>query len=139
MHVTGPHENVFVSPVERAPYKTRCDGVTPTYSVPELAIVVACQLCFGDHPTAPSSLLSPILLHNFELLEKLEFLSDSTLNINSVLTKAIHSLSEADDEPFMSNLNEAIDDESYVMRHKSFYIVEHMIRKMRKFRAKRSH
>jgi len=131
--------NTILPGIERGPYKTRCDGVTPTYSVPELAIVVACQLCFGDHPTAQSPLPSPILLHNFKLLQTLKFLADSRLNLKSVLVTAQSTLRDTDDVLSMPGHNESMDNESFVMRHDSIDTVEYMIRKIENHHAKRSH
>jgi len=64
---------------------------------------------------------------------------DSRLNLKSVLATAMGTLRDTDDVLFMSNHNETMDNESFVMRHDSFDIVEYMVRKIDVFHTKRSH
>jgi len=131
--------NTIKPGVERAPYKTRCDGITPTFSVPELAIVVACQLCLGGHLSAQSCDLNPLRLNNFNRLKKLEFPADPGRNLESVLVTAQSTLRDTADVLLIPDHIEAMDDQSFKMRQASMDMVEYMIRKNRCYYAIHDH
>ena len=131
--------NTIIPGVERAPYKTRCDGVTPTYSVPELAIIVACQLCFGDHISVQSPVLPPMLSDHFNLLKTFNIPEEPSRTLESVLVIAHSTLRDTDDVLFIPYHIEAMDDESFRMRQDSKDTVEYMIRKNRNQHATRNH
>ena len=121
--------NTFIPGIERAPYKTRCDGITPTFSVPELATVVACQLCLGGHVSQRSVDLSALRFNNFTLLKNLKFPAEPGRNLGSVLVTAQSTLRDTDHALLIPHHIEAMDDESFQIRQSSMQMVEYMIRK----------
>jgi hypothetical protein len=55
-----------------APYKTRCDGITPTYNIAEMAVVLACRMCqhalYGTIRKTPDAIFA-INLEKFKNLD----------------------------------------------------------------------
>jgi len=116
--------------LEKAPYKARCDGVTPTYNIPELAIVVACQLCFGNYPTSERNDTSHILLHNYNIIKRIKFPADPSLDLMSVLKTAALAFGDTDPELCMLYPIKSMDTQSFEMRAASRETVQYMIRKI---------
>jgi hypothetical protein len=124
-----------VQGLEKAPYVTRCNGVTPTYNIPELATVVACHLCFGNTCTRQITHSHPIFLQNWNTLETIQLRSN--LNLMSLLKVALYSFSDTDPELSQLHHEHSMGMESFHMRAVSRGTVQNTIFNLQHFYSAR--
>lgn len=119
--------------LEKAPYVTRCNGVTPTYNIPELAIVVACHLCFGNTFTRQITHVHPIFLQNWDTLKIIQSPSNQNLNLMSLLKVALYSFSDTAPELSQLHHEHSMSMESFDMRAVSRETVQYTIHQLQHF------
>jgi hypothetical protein len=91
-----------------APYKTRCDSITSTYNIAEMAVVLACRMCqhtlYGNIRPIPD----PIFARNLQKFTR--------LNINEILLYGCRSFEDKDESLKIENHACSMDRDSFRQR-----------------------